>query len=68
MVFARGLSLAGAAAALLAMHHTDNPRFIQQPWRDHEPMAWRGRKKHNPNAAKQAAAKRARKITRRNAP
>lgn len=44
-----------------------SPRFAQIPWRDYEPMFWRGRvgKRVNPKAKAQKAAKRARKITRR---
>jgi len=55
-----------AAAALITLSPPSNPRFIEMPFRDHKPMAWRGRaRKTNPNAGKQAAAKRARKITRK---
>lgn len=56
-----------AALAAIDFHPPGNPRFAQMPFRMHEPMAWRGRQgKHNPKRKIQAAAKRSRKITRRN--
>lgn len=58
------------AAALIAAQTIDlsppsNPRFIQQPWRDHDPFfLGRHHGRSNPKAKGQKAAKRARKITR----
>lgn len=61
-----GTDMSGLA---LDLYPPLSPRFSQQGWRDHKPFfLGRTHGRANPHAAKQAAAKRARKITRRSRP
>lgn len=67
--FPRGpmLALAAAAAMTIDVRRPENPRFADMPFSIRSTPKYKGRswRKRNPNASKQAAAKRARKITRR---